>query len=255
MGERTRYEEGTFCWTDLGTFDADSAKAFYTALFGWQPEDVPIGEGRSYTMLHVDGRAVCALYEQQAEGAPPAWLSYVSVADADDAARRARELGAGVISEPFDVMEVGRMAVLTDPQGAAFALWQAGSSFGAELVNDPGAMCLNQLNTPEPEDAKRFYGELLGWRTEFSGTDAQDYWGIFNGDALAGGMMPLPAEAAPPHWLVYFTTADLDDSVGQVGERGGRVLVPPMTIESGRVAVAQDPQGAVFGLFEGEVDP
>ena len=255
MGDRTQYATGTFSWTDLGTTDADGAKAFYGGLFGWEPEDVPVGGGSTYTMLRVDGKTVCALYRQQAEGAPPAWLSYVTVDDAEASAGYAGQLGGKIVSEPFDVMEAGRMAVLADPQGAVFAVWEPRENAGAELVNDPGAFCLNQLNTEDPEDAKRFYGELFGWRTEFAGKDEQDYWGIFNGDALNGGMMPLPAEAGPPHWLVYFTTANLDRSVERIGELGGQVIVAPMAIESGRIAVAMDPQGAVFGLFEGEVDP
>lgn len=255
MGERTEYATGTFSWTDLGTTDPDGAKAFYGGLFGWEHEDVPVGGERTYTMLRVNGRSVCALYRQQTEGAPPAWLSYVTVDDAEASAGYANQLGGGVISEPFDVMDAGRMAVLADPQGAVFAVWEPREVAGAELVNDPGALCLNQLNTSDPEDAQRFYGELFGWRTEAVGTDEQDYWGIFNGDALNGGMMPLPPEAGPPHWLVYFTSAELDGSVTKLAELGGEVLVAPMPIQSGRIAVAKDPQGAVFGLFEGEVDP
>lgn len=254
MGERTGYAPGTFCWADLGTSDADGAKAFYGGLFGWEDEDIPVGDDMTYTMLRLDGRTVGALYRQRAEG-PPAWLSYVSVEDADSSARRAGEVGANLIQEPFDVMDVGRMAVIADPQGAVFALWQPGASFGAELVNDPGAMCLNQLNTTESEDGERFYTELFGWRFEAVAGGEQPYRGIYNGDALNGGMMPLPAEAGPPHWLVYFTSGDLDGAVGTIGETGGQLLVPPMAIPTGRIAVARDPQGAVFALFEGEIDP
>lgn len=254
MGERTGYAAGTFCWTDLGTSDADGAKAFYEGLFGWEPDDVAVGEGSTYTMMRVGSRAVCALYRQMAE-APPAWLSYVAVDDADAAAALAGELGGSAISEPLDVMEAGRMAVLADPQGAVFGIWQAGESFGAELVNDPGAMCLNQLNTSEPEDARRYYGELFGWRFEAMEGGEVPYWGIYNDEALNGGMMSLPVEGGSPHWLVYFTSAQLDGSVETIGELDGGVLVSPMAIPGGRIAVARDPQGAVFALFEGRVDP
>jgi predicted enzyme related to lactoylglutathione lyase len=255
MGERTSYAPGTFSWTDLGTTDADAAKAFYTGLFGWQPNDLPAGEGVTYTMLQLGGRNVAALY-QMTEAPHPAWLSYVTVEDAAASAARAKDLGATVISEPFDVLEAGRMAVLQDPTGAVFAVWEPRESIGAELVNDEGAMSLNQLNTSDPPAAQRFYGELFGWRIESVGTPEQEYWGIYNGDAMNGGMMPLPPEAgAPSHWLVYFTHQALDTAVTRIGELGGTVLVPPTAIPSGRFLVAHDPQGAVFALFEGRVDP
>ena len=123
-------------------------------------------------------------------------------------------------------------------------------------MNDPGAFSLNQLNTSDAEAAQHFYSELFGWRVEFTGTDEQDYWGLYNGELLNGGMMPLDPEAgAPPHWLVYFTSADLDASVERIGELGGQILLAPMSIGPGRIAVAQDAQGAVFALFEGRVDP
>ncbi|CAN5165729.1 hypothetical protein BH24ACT1_BH24ACT1_10820 [soil metagenome] len=148
------------------------------------------------------------------------------------------------------------MALITDPTGAVFAAWQARDHPGAALVNEPGALVLNQLNTDDPETAQRFYTELFGWRVEFNGTEEQAYWGLYNGDALNGGMMALPPGApAPPHWLVYFTVTGLDNAASRIADLGGRVLVAPMTFESGRILVATDPQGAAFALFEGNVDP
>ena len=255
MGERTSYAPGTFCWADLATTDAAAAKEFYGELFGWEGHDVPAGEAGTYTLLRLDGKDVCALYERS-DGTPPAWLSYVSVEEVHASSARAGDLGAAVVQEPFDVMDAGRMALLRDPTGAILALWQPGRHPGAALVNDPGAMCLNQLNTTDPETAQRFYHALFGWRIEFVGTEQQPYWGLYNADALNGGMMPLPPETqAPPHWLVYFTAADLDAAAEAIGRLGGRLLVAPMAIPSGRIAVAEDPQGAAFALFEGEVDP
>ena len=137
MGERTGYEPGTFCWTDLGTMDAAGAKAFYTQLFGWDAQDVPAGNGRTYTLARLGGNQVAGLFEDE-QRPHPSWLSYVSVDDVDATASSALELGAETMQEPFDVMTIGRMAVLRDPTGAVFAIWQAGDSFGAELVNDPG---------------------------------------------------------------------------------------------------------------------
>ena len=255
MGERTSYPPGTFSWADLGTTDAAGATAFYTGLFGWEPEDLPAGPG-TYTMLRQGGRDVAGLYERAAAHGPPAWLSYVTVAGVDEATERARQAGATVVEEPFDVMTAGRMALLQDPTGAVVALWEPRDNIGAGVVNDPGAMCLNQLNTSDPGAAQSFYAAVFGWRFEFTGTDAQAYWGIYNGDALNGGMMPLPpGGGAPSHWLVYFTAVDIDQAVERVDRLGGRVVVGPLPIPAGRIAVAFDPQGAAFALFEGRVDP
>ena len=257
MGERTAYDPGTFSYVELATSDARAAKDFYRELFGWATEDVPISEGMTYTMLRLGGKTVGALY--QSEQAPhPAWLSYVTVEDADASAARAGELGANVITEPFDVMEAGRMAVLQDPTGAVIAIWQAKDAIGAEVVNVPGSLTMNQLNTTDTDAAERFYSELFGWRAEQVASGEHPFWSLYNGDRLNGAMMPLPDRQAqagvPSHWLAYFTIADLDASVARIGELGGEVMVSPTPIPAGRFAVARDPQGAVFALFEGEVD-
>jgi predicted enzyme related to lactoylglutathione lyase len=263
MGERTSHDPGTFSWTDLGTDDAEGAKAFYGELFGWRLEDNPVPDAPPYSMAFLDGKAVCAIYERREGQGPTAWLSYVTVEDADATAARAAELGATVISEPFDVMTAGRMAVLQDPTGAVFAIWQPGESIGAELVNEPGAMTINQLNTGDPEAAERFYSELFGWRFEDlaegksdGSGDQEMYWGVYNGDRLNGGMMPLEqaGPGAPPAWVVFFNIDDLDGAVARARELGGGVMLEPTAIGAGRIAVAHDPQNGVFALFEGEVD-
>jgi predicted enzyme related to lactoylglutathione lyase len=255
VGERTSYPPGTFSWADLGTTDAASATRFYTELFGWEAEEMPAGEAGTYTMLRLSGRDVAGLYRRDASVSPPAWLSYVTVADADDVVARAEQAGATVVQPPFDVLDAGRTAVLRDPTGAHFALWEPRRQIGAGVVNDPGAMCLNQLNTADPAVAQRFYTEVFGWRVDFAGTDEQAYWGLFNDGRLNGGMMPLPpGSPAPSHWLVYFTAADLDATAAAAEPLGGRLLVPPTAVPAGRIAVVADPQGAVFALFEGRVD-
>ena len=254
MGRRTAHPPGAFSWVELSTTDAEAAKAFYTGLFGWEVDDNPIPGGGTYTMLRVDGAAVAALYRQMEEGAPPNWLSYVTVESADAAAVRARELGGTLISEPFDVMDVGRMAVVQDPQGAVFAVWEPRSGIGAELVNDPGSLTMNQLNAADPDAAQAFYAGLFGWRFE-PVSQGPPYWSVFNGERLNAGMMALPPGApAPPHWVAYFTVEDLDAAADRIGELGGAVLVAPTDIPAGRFLVATDPQGAVFALFAGEVD-
>jgi uncharacterized protein len=255
MGERTSHTPGTFSWADLATTDTDAAKRFYTGLFGWDYEDQPIpGDGGDYTMLRREGKDVAALFRGQ-EGMPTAWSSYVTVESADSTAAKANELGGTLMGEPFDVMESGRMAVIQDPTGAVLSVWEPHGSIGATWVNTPGAITLNQLNTPDPQAAEQFYNGLFGWRIEQVAGGDQAYWGIYNGDRLNGGMMQLPPDAgAPPHWLVYFGSEDVDADAGRIGELGGQVILPPMDVPGGRILVTQDPQGAVFGLFAGRFD-
>ena len=250
MGERTSHAPGTFSWADLSTTDTEGAKAFYTGLFGWDTEDNPMPEGGVYTMLVKGGKAVGALSGVQQEGQPPAWNSYVTVESADDSAAAADEHGGTVVMDAFDVMDVGRMAVVQDPTGAFYCIWEPGTSIGAERVNEPGALTLNQLNTSDPARAREFYSGVFGWRFEQVPGGDRPYWGIYNGERLNGGMM----EEQPPAWLVYFGSDSVDDDAGRIAELGGRVLVPPMPVPGGRILVAQDPQGAVFALVDGRFD-
>ena len=249
MGERTEHAPGTFSWADLSTTDTDGAKAFYTGLFGWDTEDTPIPEGGVYTMLSKGGKNVAALSGAR-EGQPSAWNSYVTVESADASAAAAKEHGGTVAMEAFDVMDVGRMAVVQDPTGAFFAVWEPRASIGAERVNEPGALTLNQLNTSNPERAQEFYEGVFGWRFESVEGGDMPYWGIYNGDRLNGGMM----EQSPSAWLVYFGSESVDDDAGKIAELGGTVIVPPMPVPGGRILVAQDPQGAVFALLSGRFD-
>jgi uncharacterized protein len=254
MGERTSHPPGTFSWTDLGTSDADAAKSFYTGLFAWEMEDMPIPDGGVYSMARLNGKYAAAIYAAQ-EGQPTAWASYVTVDDVDATTRRAGALGATAMVEPFDVLQAGRMAVLQDPTGAVFAVWQPRDHIGASIVNGPGALSLNQLNTSDPERAQEFYAQLFGWRAEPAPGGDQPYWGLFLGERLNAGMMQLqPEMGAPPHWLVYFGTDDIDAAAERIGGSGGTVMVPKTEVPGGRILVAQDPQGAVFALLAGRFD-
>jgi predicted enzyme related to lactoylglutathione lyase len=254
MGERTSHAPGTFSWTDLATTDPDDAKRFYTGLFGWDYEDLPIPDDGVYTMLRKDGKEVAAL-SQAPEGVPTFWGSYVTVESADSTATKATDLGGTIVAGPFDVMEAGRMVTIQDPTGAMFSAWEAHGNIGASLVNVPGALTLNQLSTPDVETAERFYTELFGWRTEKVSGGDMPYWGIYLGDRVNGGMMPVdPDGGVPPHWLTYFGSADVDADAGKAGELGGQVMLPPMDVPGGRIAVVRDPQGAMFGLFGGRFD-
>jgi uncharacterized protein len=253
MGERDSYEDGTFSWTDLATPDAQASKDFYGALFAWDYDDYPIPDDGVYVMARIGGRAAAAMFETTDRH--PAWASYVTVDDLDGTTARAGELGANVLAEPFDVMEVGRMSTIQDPTGAVLCLWEPKASIGAQIVNGPGALSLNQLNTSDTEAAERFYSELFGWRFDSVGEPDNPYWGIFRGDALNGGMMPLPGGPVPSHWLVYFGSDDVDADADKIRAGGGTLMVEPMDVPpSGRILVAADPQGAVFAMFAGRFD-
>jgi len=258
VGERTRYEPGTFCWVGLATSNPAAATTFYSRLFGWETQQLSAGEAGAYTMLRKAGRDVAILYRQMPEaraaGAPPHWTSYISVEDANSTAARASELGgAAVFREPFDVLDAGRVAAIRDPTGGIVSLWQPGARIGATLVNDVGALCWNELATADVERAKSFFGELLGWEYETDG----GYVSIKNAGSLNGGMREQSKQerGIPPNWLPYFTVENVDDAAGQGEQLGGRRLLPTTEIHVGRFAVIADPQGVAFAVFEGETDP
>jgi predicted enzyme related to lactoylglutathione lyase len=259
MGERTRYDPGTFCWVGLATSDVAAAKAFYRGLFGWEAKDLQAGAAGAYTMLCCGAEEVAILYRQQPEaraaGAPPHWTSYISVEDADATAARAVELGgAAVFRAPFDVLDAGRVAAIRDPTGAIASLWQPRSRIGATLVNDLGALCWNELATTDVELAKRFFRELLGWEYE---ADDSGYVSIKNDGNLNGGMREQAQHERhlTPAWLPYFTVESADVAGHRATRLGGRRLAPTTEGRSGRSAVIADPQDAPFAVFEGETDP
>ena len=260
MGDRTQYTSGAFCWTDLATTDPSAAKAFYSGLFGWEAEDMPVGDGVYYSMQRVGGKDVAAIspqpQQQRDAGVPPVWKSYVSVQSADAVADRAKELGATVHAPPFDVLDAGRMAVIQDPQGAFFLAWEPRRHFGAALVNAPGALSWNELASPDLDASAAFYGDLFGWTTKPVEESPQRYLMISNGDRTNGGMRELGDQPAPPHWLVYFATEDIDAALAKVDELGGTRLMPePMDIGFAKIGIVQDPQGAAFALYAGRLDP
>ena len=260
MGKRTSYVPGTFCWVDLATTDPAAAKTFYTGLFNWTADDRPVG-GMTYTMLKLGDDEVAGLYELDAQmrdqGIPPNWFNLVSVEDAAASAEKARELGGTVLTDAFDVMDFGRLAVIQDPVGAAFGVWQPGTNIGASRVNDPGSLTWNELNTRDYATAIPFYTGLFGWSAEPMEDDGKvTYVTLKNGDRLNGGIMVHGPEVGemPSFWMPYFTVESTDDAVAKVNELGGVTLNGPMDLPNGRIAVVRDPQGAAFAVFQGEVD-
>src|SRR6267143_744602 len=208
MATMTQHAPGTFCWPELATSDQPGAKKFYTSLFGWEFDDSPIGEGEVYTMLKLGNRPVGALFQmgKREAGTPPHWSAYVAVTDADQSAARAASLGGKVIMAPFDVMDVGRMAVIQDPQGAVVALWQARKHVGAGVLDEPGALCWTELMTTDTNAASRFYTGLFGWTAEAMPMGPAAYTLFKRGEKSAGGMMAIAPEMGPmpPYWLGYF---------------------------------------------------
>jgi predicted enzyme related to lactoylglutathione lyase len=256
MPEYSSHIPGSFCWAELATSDRDAARRFYQELFGWEHHDDAIGEGQVYTVLLKNERSVGALYQlhpQQVEqNVPPHWAQYVSVADLDVSLGRVQENGGKVVLEAMDVFDIGRMAVCLDPQGAILSLWQPRRHIGAQVKNEPGSMCWNELLTGDVETARRFYSAVFGWRSEtqnFSGTDYTLF--TLQGQPVAGLMALRPEWGeVPPNWMVYFAVDDCDATVERARELNGKVLAEPQQIEPGRFTVLQDPQCAVFGVIQ-----
>ena len=241
-------------WIDIGT-DVEGAKAFYSALFGWDAAEAgPPEESGGYGFFLQGGRMVAGFGPQQNPG-PPVWTMYVMVPDAEAIAAKVTAAGGQVIVPPMDVMGQGHMAVFTDHAGAFFSVWQPGQHRGAQVVKEPGSFCWAELDTRDVEGSKRFYGEVFGWGSETS-TGEMTYTefkvpGGGENDSVAG-MMDMPPEVpaeVPAYWLVYLEVADVDAAATKVGELGGSITVPAMDFPGGRFALATDPQGAMFGLM------
>ncbi len=254
MPERKSYVSGTPNWVDLQTTDQAAAKQFYGELFGWKYNDLPVDEdnGVVYSMATLEGLdvgAISPLGEQAAAGVPPHWNSYVSVDDIEATAAKVAGAGGTVIAPPFDVLDAGRMAVIQDPTGAVFELWQAKNHIGAALVNEPGAFSWSELITPDVPKAAAFYKKLFGWDSE-TNTGQMPYTEFkVDGSSIAGAMNP-PMPGIPPMWGIYFSTADTDATVAKAKSLGGAVFAEPMDIEPGRFAVLADPQGAMFNVIK-----
>lgn len=257
MGNLTQYPAGNFCWVELGTNDQQAAKQFYGGLFGWQFNDIPMGEGMGdYTMLLLDDKEVGALYQLNAErqpGVPPHWMTYVAVENADEAAAKVESLGGTVLMPPFDVFTHGRMFALKDPVGATLSVWQAKEHHGMDVVGAPGAVCWNELATPDPDRASNFYSSLFGWSYKANNADG-NYIEIHNDGRGIGGIMPMVGpqwNGVPPHWMPYFMVSDCDATAGKAWELGGKLCIPPQDIPNvGRFAVVTDPQGATFAVIQ-----
>jgi predicted enzyme related to lactoylglutathione lyase len=270
--ERNGYIFGVPCWIDSGHPDPQQVLPFYRGLFGWEFENVmPADAGGEYHIGRIRGGDVAAIGSIP-EGAPPVatWNSYVWVDSADDTAAKVPAAGGSVLSEPFDVMDAGRMAVLSDPEGAVFSFWQANNHKGARVVNEHGALIFNGLATRDPKRAATFYGAVFGW--ELLDLPSGPMWARPGyGDHLEANSPGLRAQMAgmgapegfidvvaalnpiagddsetPAHWSVTFGVDDVHATAAKARELGGDVVAGPVDVPWSRMAVIDDPQGATF---------
>lgn len=236
--------------------------SFYGQLFGWDFSGPGPGD---YYVARLRGRDVAGVRPQPAGSASPtpAWTTYVAVGSADESADQATHEGGTVLAAPFDVLPAGRMAVLADPDGATFCVWEAGEREGAQLVNEPSAWSMSALSSRDPERAKSFYGALFGWTTETfeMGADEVTMWRL---PGYVGGEPGQPVsrevvatmtaadQAVPPHWSADFWIADIDAAVARMGELGGKVVQEAYAVPGTplRQAVLADPAGTVFSATQ-----
>ncbi|MDP9133349.1 MAG: VOC family protein [Actinomycetota bacterium] len=273
MPERDGYIPGVPCWVDTSQPDPEAAVEFYRGLFGWEFDDVmPPGSDAKYFMARIRGGDVAAVGSIP-EGAPPmaTWNTYVWVQDANETASKVRDAGGTTLTEPFDVMDSGRMAVFADPEGAAFGVWQAKEQKGAQVVNEAGALNFNGLGTRDVQGAKAFYGAVFGWQTMSVGGGAQMWTLPGYGDHLeerTPGLREQMAEMGgpsgfedvvasinpitddqsgiPANWGVTFGTDDADATAAKAAELGGKLIAEPFDAPWVRMTVIADPQGATL---------
>ncbi len=275
MIDRDGYPAGVPCWVDIAQDDAPAAAAFYGELLGWELEDaIPAEVPGHYIQGSLGGRLVAGVGSRPDEMPPgTGWVTYVWVDDADAAEARAVELGGSVLMTAADVGDAGRTALLADPEGAVFAVWQAGRHRGAQAVNEAGSWNFSGLHARDPEAALAFYAGLFGW--EASPPDAEtggtmlvrrpgygehletlepgivarmDEMGAPEGFADAIAWISPLEDGAEPHWDVTFAVDDADGVAARAEELGGTVLLPPTDMPWVRMTVVRDPQGGVATL-------
>ena len=273
MSERDGFSPGVPSWVDNLAPDPKRLTGFYGQLFGWDfagPGEMPGDPPGEYYVARLRDRDVAGIGSappgQEAEAA---WTTYIEVASADDAAEQVRSAGGTVLVEPFDALPAARIAVVADPGGAAFCIWEPRERRGAQLVNEPSAWSMSALNTGDPDEAAAFYGAVFGWETEpfllgeFEVT-------MFRLPGFVGGepqqpvprdvvatMAPLGGEngGSKPHWSVDFWVADAEAAAAGAADLGGRVIVPPYDLPTLRQAVLADPEGAAFSVTQLILDP
>lgn len=258
----TDFVPGTPNWLDLGARDPDAAVAFYSGLFGWTFQSAG-PEAGGYGFFHLDGRRVAALGPLTDDDAKPSWTLYFHTADADATTRSVERAGGTVRLAPSDVFTAGRLAAFTDPTGAEFAVWQPRELKGLEKVMEPAALCWTELCTTDAIAARDFYASVFFWTAEVprGGDGAYILVSSAGGgtpeDARHGGIMQLSQDAvdagAVSEWHPYFGVTDCDAVVEAATSRGATVPFPPTDMSGvGRLAMLQDPEGALFAVIKGD---
>ncbi|MFK0234427.1 VOC family protein [Streptomyces vinaceus] len=254
------YQAGTPCWIDLMVPDQQAALDFYRDLFGWQGEIGPPETG-GYSVCTLKGKPVAGIMRaSNPDGSvpdpmpPTVWTTYLATDGIDATLKAVTDAGGSVMMGPMDVMDLGRMAVITDPTGAVVGLWQYGTFAGAGIVNEHGALIWNELSTGDIPAASAFYSAVLPLTTAKSEIpDVGEYTEFKVGGRAVGGMMDLAAmpTGVPPHWLPYFAVDDVDSVQAAAVRAGGSVKAPAFDMAAGRMAVLADPQGGTFAVITG----
>lgn len=253
MSERTSFAPGVPCWVDLSSTDVPASVRFYGEVFGWRVEMVDDPEAGGYGQFYQGDKRVAGVGPTFGEGMPSVWNTYIATADAEATADRVKNSGGTVIMEPMQVFDQGSMLVAQAPDGSFVSAWQAAAHHGAELVNEPGAFCWNELVTRDVDAATRFYTSVFGWAAYPQKMDGITYteWKI--GDDSIAGMMEMspnyPPET-PSHWMVYFAVADLDATIAKAQNLGSTILIDSMDAPPGRFGLFIDPQGAALSVIQ-----
>src|SRR5436309_1682025 len=226
---------GRVCWVELSTTDLAGGRSFYADLFGWKEIAESIeGWGEYVTFTVADGRGAAGAYEQQEQersmGVPPHWNLYLYADDVDKTVARAAEAGATVMVPGLDTPH-GRMAVLADPTGAPFCLWQSDEMPGFKVRDEPASFSWPELLTREPDRAVTFYGDVFGWTANTVPMgQGRSYTILHHQDKDIAGLFEPPSPEVPNSWLVYFDVTDAAATVADAEDGGGGVMQAPMAI-------------------------
>jgi predicted enzyme related to lactoylglutathione lyase len=264
MSERDGFQPGVPSWVDVLGPDPRRLLDFYGPLFGWEfdgPGEMPGEPPGEYFVAQLRGRAVAGVGSLPSDGAAPGWSTYIEVESVERTIEAVQRAGGTVAVDPFDAPPAGRIAVVSDPAGAAFCIWEPAARSGAEVVNEPSAWSMSALNTGDFGAAAEFYGAVFGWQLDtFQMGDLEV--GLLRLPGFVGGEpeQPVPRDlvatmarleqGAQPHWGVHFWVGDLDRVTATAAERGGSVIVPPHELPAFREAVLADPNGAAFGVSQ-----
>ncbi|ASU84246.1 VOC family protein [Nocardiopsis gilva YIM 90087] len=257
----TDFIPGSPCWIELGTPDVEATVAFYRGVIGWDAVSAGPDTG-GYMLFQKDGKAVGGVGPLMTEGTRSVWTVYFTSPDVDATARTAEGIGGTVHTPPTDVLDLGRMMEVADPQGGRFGVWQAGTFPGFEITDAPGSVCWTELYTPDAKGAKEFYADLFGWGFQdmgMPGDSSQTYTLLAPSgageDRMHGGLMQADTAAMPgtggrAYWHPVLAVNDCDAAVAQVRVGGGQVLMGPEDAEGvGRLCVVHDPFGAELVLL------